>query len=187
VAILPSDHYFADEGAVDWGLQRALAAARRRREVLILGMTPDGPDPEFGWILGREPDEDGTRPVTSFFEKPGADLARQLHRRGALWSTFIFAARVKSLLSLFEGTQPDLLEGFLASARDEAWTPGAAGKLYAALPSRDFSRDVLQRGAERLRLIQLPACGWLDVGTPARFHQWLSARVRPAEVPGGVS
>jgi len=175
VAILPSDHYVADESTIVRGMTRGLELLRRGTEIVLLGITPDGPDQEYGWVLCDGEDGDGTRRVVSFFEKPGPDLARRLHRSGALWSSFMLAAHGRSLLSLFGVTLPDLLERFLASMREERWTPEELDRLYDELPHHDFSRDVLQRGAGRLRMLEIPSCGWSDLGTPRRLTEWLAA------------
>jgi mannose-1-phosphate guanylyltransferase len=41
-------------------------------------------------------------------------------------------------------------------------------QLYEELPALDFSRDILQRSPELLRVVIVPACGWSDLGTPSR-------------------
>jgi hypothetical protein len=40
-------------------------------------------------------------------------------------------------------------------------------RLYARLPSVDFSRAILQEAGEHMRVLTVPPCGWTDVGTPA--------------------
>ena len=45
----------------------------------------------------------------------------------------------------------------------------ALGALYDAFPTCDFSRDVLERMAERLAVVAAQPCGWTDIGTPDRL------------------
>jgi hypothetical protein len=40
--------------------------------------------------------------------------------------------------------------------------------LYARSPNIDFSREILQRSPDSLRVLRVPACGWSDLGTPHR-------------------
>ena len=47
--------------------------------------------------------------------------------------------------------------------------------LYERLPSKDFSREVLQRIAGRLDLVVVPPCGWSDLGTPSRLERFRRA------------
>ena len=49
-------------------------------------------------------------------------------------------------------------------------TPEALQELFGRLPEYDFC---LQRDPSRLRLVAVPACGWTDLGTPARLASWL--------------
>jgi mannose-1-phosphate guanylyltransferase len=41
-------------------------------------------------------------------------------------------------------------------------------EFYAGIQALDFSRQILERHAERLRVIRVPPCGWTDLGTPHR-------------------
>ena len=47
-------------------------------------------------------------------------------------------------------------------------------ELYEQLPTLDFSRDILQRSPELLRVMTVPACGWSDLGTPKRVVETVS-------------
>jgi hypothetical protein len=42
------------------------------------------------------------------------------------------------------------------------------------LPALDFSRDLLGHCIGRLRVLPAAACGWTDLGTPARIAAWRS-------------
>jgi hypothetical protein len=58
----------------------------------------------------------------------------------------------------------------------------ALEELYEAIPSKDFSKELLQRLASRLALVVVPPCGWSDLGTPPRLERFLRASqsARPA-------
>ena len=188
VAVLPSDHFFDDEGGLRNSLLTARdAAATWRRSVVLLGMTPDAPDEQYGWIVPTADGDGLTTGVQSFVEKPRADVAARLMRQGALWSSFILVARLAALLAVYERSQPALLaafrEGLLRPAA-ASHPAAAADALYARLPPRDFSRDVLQSAADSLRLLAVPALGWSDLGTPERLRQCLQRVERRA--PGAA-
>ena len=119
---------------------------------------------------GRKHD---SRPVRAFVEKPTLTLAAQLTRGGALWNSFIFACTGSALHNLLEAALPWLTrtcEAHLATRGGDAL---AVNLMYEGLPICDFSRDVLERNADRLRLVEVPPCGWTDLGTPARLAGWL--------------
>lgn len=172
VAVFPSDHYVAREEILARALDEAFEAAHAFG-VVLLGITPESPETEYGWILpaGR------ARPsrVTTFVEKPHRGRATELRRDGALWNSFILVARGGALLDLYEETHPELVDSLLDCLGREGWMPGTLESLYERLPERDFSRDVLARAPEALRVLEVPLCGWTDLGTPERVQRCLAA------------
>jgi mannose-1-phosphate guanylyltransferase len=166
VLVVPSDHFVADERR----LARAASAAferveRRSDEIVLLGIAPDAPDSEYGWILPGADAEDGFRRVATFVEKPPLERARELERAGALWNSFLFVARARTLVEIYERRLPRLVHA-LCWARERPEERLAAA--YLALEPLDFSREVLESSDDRLRLLAVPACGWSDLGTPER-------------------
>jgi hypothetical protein len=78
---------------------------------------------------------------------------------GGLWNSFVFVAAARTLLDLYGRAQPRLLWQFLFRVRDRAGNLSGLESLYERLPTRDFSRDVLQRVAARLAVLPVSACG----------------------------
>ncbi len=182
VVVLPSDHAVRNEKILANALRSAVIAVEKTPDAaVLLGVTPDSPDPEYGWILPRTPDAGAPQGVAAFVEKPSLAAARGLLAGGALWNSFMFAATVRTLVHMFAEIEPELLRSFLDRLA-ESFTPSAEALrgLYRVLPSRDFSRHVLQRCTSRLRVLPVPACGWLDIGTPARLSSWSKTRSESA-------
>ena len=174
--VLPSDHHVGDETTLRSAFRAALAAVEREPErIALLGITPDSPDGQYGWILPGAATHSGLRGIELFVEKPPAEEARELLARGGLWSSFLFACRAAALLDAFERAQPELVRAFLAES-GALREGGNLAALYAALPQRDFSRDVLERVPERLGVVAAPPCGWSDLGTPDRVARALELR-----------
>jgi hypothetical protein len=74
--------------------------------------------------------------------------------------------------------------------RHHGWSPGTLRHLYGAITDVDFTRDVLARMAEHMRVLPVRPCGWVDIGTPERLSQWLHETQRePVEAaqPAGQS
>lgn len=179
--ILPSDHDVEDEGVLYRSMERAVASAREcRRRVTLLGICPEGPDTDYGWILPGPRTTDGLRSVRRFIEKPSAFVATQLFEQGALWNSFISAGTAPALLELYEHAQPDMLSLYLAGLERVGSRDLSLAVLYRELPTIDFGRDLLQGAVEHLGLLAVPPCGWADLGTPSRVAAWLSRQVRPA-------
>ncbi len=68
---------------------------------VLLGLHPDEPDSELGYIVPGELDSFGGRSVARFVEKPELTMAARIVRAGGLWNTFIIAASARALLNLF--------------------------------------------------------------------------------------
>ena len=183
VLVLPSDHYVRNESMLAISLRRAMAELQRESgHLILLGIAPDEPDQELGYIVGDGADYAAIRTVAEFVEKPSAATARALIARGAVWNSFIFAATGRTLLRAFEERCPGLvgeMQHIVSSPVESATRAARLAGLYEDLPELDFSRDVLQRSPSLLRVLTVPACGWSDLGTPRRVGETVS-RYRPA-------
>jgi mannose-1-phosphate guanylyltransferase len=164
VVLLPADHYLRDEAIMIACLRRAAElAAVDRDSIYLLGIEPDEPDTELGYIVPVSRPRDTAVGVATFIEKPGAARARMLLEQGALWNAFILAGSVQVLLALFDGRYSAAMGAMRASA-------GAAiESVYQDLSNSDFSSDVLQGRESSLRVLAVPQCGWTDLGTPKRI------------------
>jgi mannose-1-phosphate guanylyltransferase len=182
VLVLPSDHAVADEETLVGHLERGLLAARQDPgRLVLLGMTPEAPDAEYGWIVPSEAADGLARPVVEFVEKPDAARSQRLMDRGALLNTFIFTARAATLLNLYQRVMPELLWRFLPRlSKPEAWARDVLRRLYHALRPRDFSKELLERCTEYLAVVPVPPCGWSDLGTPARLLSFVEQRAGTA-------
>ena len=182
LVILPSDHAVDAEAPLLDSIQAATAVAGGSREqVVLLGVTPEHAESDYGWILPGRSNGPRCRRVNRFVEKPAADLAAELFAQGALWNSFISAITGHVLLDLFEKAQPVLLDRYLEWSLARSGSGLNRDTLFAALPFVDFSRDILQAATSRLSVVSVPPCGWTDLGTPRRVEQWL--RRAPSPVP----
>lgn len=181
VVFLPADHYVADEQELAAAVHHALALASAQPEILaLIGIEPERDEGDFGYIVPGDPITPRARRVRRFVEKPG-DEASELIRRGALWNTFIFAARGSTLLHLFqrrmEGWSSFLWGRVHEAGDDPREFTRRLDDLYHTLPSKDFSRDVLTRESDNLAVVSVSStCGWSDLGNPRRVVAWARER-----------
>lgn len=175
--VLPSDHYVRNETVLATGLRLAAAQVARQHDgIILLGFTPEEADPELGYIVPAGDGSPGLREVQQFIEKPSAVSACELIERGGLWNSFIFAARGQALLRIFEERCPEIvmeMRGIVGRASTDAMLDPHLIDLYERLPTLDFSRDIVERCASQLRVLDVPACGWSDLGTSRRVAQTL--------------
>ncbi len=170
VLVLASDHHVEDEQTLRESLDLALnVRGRERGRLLLLGMTPRDLDHDFGWIVPASRGSGGIRRVAHFAEKPGLEGARGLMQRGALVNSLMLVAQVELILRLYEEALPGLLCAFLDCLSDAVGRE-YLDEVYAAIPTSDFSRDVLARSVRHLSVVQVPRCGWSDLGTPQRLR-----------------
>jgi mannose-1-phosphate guanylyltransferase len=184
VVMLPSDHFIEDDSAFMARVAAAMDTVRSRPSlVVLLGVEPDRPETEYGWI---EPGElilaragAPTYRVQGFREKPPPAAASRLMCAGALWNSFVVVAEPGALGGLIRRAVPALadalapLEASIGTSRE----PEVARAAYAALAPVDFSRDVLERHPDHLAVLPVSGTTWNDLGEPARA---LSARARVA-------
>jgi mannose-1-phosphate guanylyltransferase len=167
--VLPSDHYVSNELVLAASLRQAMGEVTRTPDsILLLGMTAEEADPELGYIVADWNGDVGA--VRDFVEKPDVTTARALIARGGVWNSFIFAANGQALLRRFEQTCPDLVGEMrhIVTHAPASTQMQRLSELYARSPTIDFSRDILQRSPDSLRVLKVPACGWSDLGTPRR-------------------
>lgn len=177
VVVLPSDHFVADEAAVVRTVRKAVRTVQKAPDsIVLLGIHPDGPDHEYGWIEPTLTTLGGVHWVLSFVEKPVPAVAERLRDRGALWNSCIFVAQGLTLLAAFNRAFPELVKRFGAAwldAGNPATTDERMAVLFTGLPSLDLSRDLFEASSDSLRVVPVPPCGWTDLGTPERVLRCL--------------
>ncbi len=182
LVVLPSDHGVASEETLNTAITDAVACVPfPDSEMVLLGVRPERPETGYGWIVPRPWFGRRLRPVASFREKPDPAAAASLFERGALLNSFILVAGGRFLLDLFETALPDLWRSFhpaLRDAQNGSWIEHDLAQFYRSVPTLDFSKDLLERTAGLLWVHPVPACGWLDLGTPERLTDHLIAHGR---------
>lgn len=178
VAIFPSDHHFADDEKFMSYVEAGFETARiSPNTVTLLGITPESPEVEFGWI---EPiplrTNNGVARVRRFWEKPSPGIASKLMDRGCLWNSFVMVGRVDAFLRMIKSALPELYSYF------EALVPifGTSAELpnlrmlYSWLREVNFSHEVLAMRPDNLGVIKVDNVGWSDLGSPSRVLAMLS-------------
>jgi mannose-1-phosphate guanylyltransferase len=185
VAFFPSDHYISDNAKFMAHIRAALDTARRRRDlVILLGLEPDNPEVEYGWIESAErlPGNSGVFGVRRFWEKPNHLLAQVLMLRGCLWNSFVMVASARALLDTLESALPDLYRSFaaLTTSFETVRENRGVADLYDRMEETNFSHQVLALQPRRLAVLKVFGVRWNDLGEPKRVLASLNmAGVRP--------
>ena len=170
VAFLPSDHHVADAAPFIAALEEP------RAQLTLLGVTPTGPEVEYGSILcGQRLACGRAHRVDRFHEKPEQAVAEQLFERGALWNTFISTGHVQHYWALARQYLPvhtALFERY-ATSIGSLEEPLALARAYELMEPANFSRNLLTH-ARDLAVVPVSGSGWSDWGSPRRVFESLA-------------
>ena len=193
VAFFPSDHYISDDVKFMVQIRTALDSAAKQQDlILLLGLEPESPEVEYGWIEPSHAIRGHAHifGVRRFWEKPSRMLAQVLQLRGCLWNSFVMVASVQALLDIIESSIPELYRSF-AALTPLSGTPAEAKaieRLYNRLNDVNFSHQVLALKPERLAVLKVTGVRWNDLGEPKRVMASLDmAGVRPRWAEAGVA
>ncbi|MHB8483046.1 MAG: sugar phosphate nucleotidyltransferase, partial [Nitrospiria bacterium] len=117
VAIFPADHFILEEDRFMEYIRFARRAVQLfPDEVVLLGVQPRAPEPEYGWIqpgkriLGLNGME--ISQVEGFHEKPDPAKAGHFFNQGYLWNTLVMVARCSTLWNLALKALPGMRDHF---------------------------------------------------------------------------
>lgn len=179
-AFFPSDHYFSDNNLFISYIEIAFDAVRLQPDsVVLLGIKPENPDEEYGWIEPEKSTADTTQNlwnVRRFWEKPAPALARQLLNNDCLWNSFVMVGRVSAFLKIIRKSASELYEKFdrIKSKLHTSEEAAAIKTLYENVPETNFSKEVLEKSAKDLAVIPVTGSKWSDLGNPRRLLSALS-------------
>ena len=174
VALFPSDHHVSDDRAFMWAVEQAFEAVTARPALtVLLGVSADRPETEYGWIEPGNPVDGVPAPVYQvrrFWEKPPRAVAERLCALGGYWNSFVLVAYPAALLGLLTRATPALVAA-MAPLQPVLGTPReapTAQAVYGSLASVDFSRAVLTPSASALAVLAVTGVEWNDLGDPGR-------------------
>lgn len=175
VAVFPSDHHVRNEAAFRRHVAHMfrLVEDRYPERLALLGVRPDRPDSELGYIApGARLTGCATAfEVAAFHEKPVRSVAAQVIRRGGLWNSFVMVGRVRHLLALLREVRPADVARLEPLPAERA----ALGRCYDSLTPWNFSRDFLARIPGHLLVTRADDVGWSDWGTPEAIERTFAA------------
>lgn len=180
VAVFPSDHFVLEEALFMAHVDLACRVVERYPSYLVLlGMEPDEPEPEYGYILPGPREKVlsplAVRPVVNFVEKPDLHAARQLILNGGVWNTMVMVFRAGTMLELVRQSAPLLYDAFkrISVAIGTRSERNTIEETYRWLEPVNFSRGVLERisraGASRLVVLPVRGVLWSDWGSEQRI------------------
>lgn len=182
VVLYPADHFVFPENRFMDTVEKAFHATTIFRDrIMLLGVRPTSLELEYGWIEPGGPlGWSGglcVRRVHAFLEKPNAIQGLAAQANGALWNTFIMAAKVETLWRLGWKCMPEIMERF-EQLENVIGTPQESRTLreiYHDMPQRNFSSDLLACAPESVGVLELKDVLWSDWGRPERIADTIRA------------
>ncbi|MGZ8434189.1 MAG: sugar phosphate nucleotidyltransferase [Candidatus Binatia bacterium] len=180
VVVFPSDHFIPDETPLITYVDQAFRIVERdSRYLVLLGVEPDRPETDYGYILpGGEVNRLlplPAREVLHFVEKPDIQTAGEIILRGGLWNTMIMVFRAKTLIERMCQISPRL-HSFFREIREVIGTlreTEVVTKAYRLMEAMNFSREILEAFSppREFGLLVLPVRGvvWSDWGSEERI------------------
>jgi len=172
VAVMPTDHHVAHEPRLQAAISEAFEAVDRDRgRVVLVGIEPRHWENGYGWIVPSGPSK-GIQKVDTFVEKPDQVRGKGLMQAGALMNSFIFVGTARAIHGLYADTAPEVARRLGIWQQAVSRTAARLESLYEAMPSCDFSREVLERSCASLAVVRAHDCEWTDLGTPDRVERY---------------
>jgi mannose-1-phosphate guanylyltransferase/mannose-6-phosphate isomerase len=171
-AVVWSDQLIRREADFDAAVHRS-AQAVMAGGLVAIGVTPNRPATNLGYIQYGETAANGLFLVDRFVEKPNLETAQRFLAEGRyVWNAGIFVFNVKTLLEEFERFAPDMYRTMYQMAdtlrRNDWHHPEAVRKAYANVRKGSIDYLVLEKTR---RLWVAPAnLDWSDMGSWDEFY-----------------
>jgi mannose-1-phosphate guanylyltransferase len=182
LALFPSDHFILEEDRFMSHVRLAAQAVKHEpTRILLLAIEPHEPETDYGYVVPHKdvgrPCRFGTRAVSAFIEKPGADMAFKLMMGGGLWNTMTMVFKLDTLLELVRRVHPMLYLKFcrILEAVGTVEEQRTVDDVYEVLEPVNFSKEIMMRIADRhprsLSVLPVRKVFWSDWGSRERVLQ----------------
>lgn len=151
VSAFPADHFITPESSFRQTIQEALALAKKKQEIVTVGIKPAFPSTQYGYIQGNR---DGS--AQRFIEKPNSQKAKQYLENGNyFWNSGIFIFPVRTLLKA--------IQEFLPSLHQLLQKETSLDLFFQKAPSISIDYGVMEKVKE-IAMVEAKF-DWSDVGT----------------------
>jgi mannose-1-phosphate guanylyltransferase len=180
VAVFPSDHFILEEDLFMGYVELACRVVERDSDrVVLLGVEPYAPDPDYGYILREQGAHSealkGLQKVSRFIEKPEPEAAQRLVQKGGLWNTMVMTFKAASMLGLIRRLVPEYYHSFrrIGESIGMAQEKSVVADVYRSLKPWNFSRELLEilptRYPSHLSVMPMRGVFWSDWGSEVRI------------------
>ena len=189
IIVTPSDHIITKENNFLTTIQEALDVTGNKDWILSLGIQPNWPETEYGYIQYDDVQIDTNNKniykVKTFSEKPDQEMARTFIESGDfLWNSGIFVANLNTWLNTFKENLPEVYSTF-RSGIDKYNTPEEASFIKNAYTTcRKISIDYGIMEQADNTYVYASSFGWSDLGTWASLYNTLEKDTKGNSIEG---
>lgn len=169
--LLPADHCIHNVAKLQNDLKLCCQTATENNALVTIGIPPNAPSPDYGYIESEEQLAPALFKVKRFIEKPTQEKAVKLLESGNFkWNSGMFIWKVSTVLTIMQQHAPDLAQ--LAEKISSSWKNGS---FDTVLPveydqCRKISIDyAIMEKADNI-IMREASFDWDDVGN------WISLR-----------
>lgn len=183
VLVLAADHLIKQEEDFRNILREAITVAEQGKNVVTIGITPDRPETNYGYIKkGKEAQGGQVSIVEKFVEKPDFQTAIQYLQSGHyLWNSGIFVWKASTIMALLQQYLPDIYQHIrkISDGIGSAQEQEIAREEFSAMRSVSVDYGIMEH-AENLYVLA-GTFGWDDVGS------WLALeRIKDKDSEGNL-
>ncbi len=164
--VLPSDHLIQNDVAYQQALDAAASAARDNW-LVSFGITPQSPEPGYGYIAVGDDIDYGVKKVARFVEKPDARKAEEMLAAGGfLWNSGMFMVSARQFLSECQRLAPKTYaaaKGAVAGAKPDLDFVRLDQAAFASAPDISVDYAIFER-TDKAAVVPT-SFGWSDLGT----------------------
>lgn len=176
LCFIPADHEM-DAEIFERLLRDAVALAEEQSKVITIGITPAGPETNYGYIKTLEGDGGISLPVEQFVEKPDLEKAREyIADGGYYWNAGIFAAKASVFIDNARKQCPRILEPLLEAADQQS--PMTQKKAYEFIKEQRLNKSIdyalMEKIADEMLLVPAPSeLDWNDLGNFEALQRYM--------------
>ncbi|MDQ7817285.1 MAG: sugar phosphate nucleotidyltransferase [Melioribacteraceae bacterium] len=175
VSLFPSDHFIENEERFMKYVQEANMYVEQNPEsIVMLGVQPERIESGYGWIecgsLVQSTSSNNVYSVKKFWEKPSIETNEKLMKRRCLLNTFVLIGRCSTFLQYIYQSIPEVLRTFniINQFVDSDFEKYIVESTYHEIPDVNFSKSVLEKISEHLRVMEVKGLYWSDWGEESR-------------------
>lgn len=163
VGVFPADHIVGNQKEFHKVVEEAIDVCRSTKGIVVLGIDPNYPSSEYGYIEFDTSIKQKYMSVLSFHEKPDRETAEKYLRGGNfLWNAGIFFFRIKDMIQYLKELAPRswaAWESLTEISHEELV------RVYKDLTNESIDTAIIEKLPERsIKCLKLTA-DWNDVGT----------------------